>query len=177
MAGSAGIRAGPAPGRKGSAMRKTIIHGVAVLIGGALIGLGGPGGAPAWAQDHITTSLPAVQECLCAERAVSLLTERVRVAKRRYNEAQRRSDALSRQVDEARGRVNTDSRDEIEAFRGLLARRDAAAQAFRDESQRYASVVARFNAVAADNNAACTGRLFDQEEVESVKSTLVCPRP
>lgn len=158
-------------------MRRTIINGVTMLVGGVLIGLGSLGGTQAWAQDHITTSLPAVQECLCAERAVSLLTERVRVAKRRYNEARRQSDSLSQQVEEARGRVNTDNRDDIEAFRGLLARRDAAAQAFRDESQRYAAMVARFNAAAADNNAACTGRLFDQEEVESVKSTLVCPRP
>jgi hypothetical protein len=158
-------------------MRVGKTNGIKALIGGALLVAAVGTGTPSWAQDHITTSLTAVQECLCAQRAVSILTQRVRAAKRRYAEMQDQADAMSRQVEDARSRVNTENREDIEAFRGLLARRDAAAQSFRGENQRYAAMVARYNAAVADNNAACTGRLFDQEEVEAVKSTLVCPRP
>lgn len=142
-----------------------------------LIGLGALMGTSAWAQEGVTTSLSAVRTCLCAQRAVSILGERLTAEKQRYDQTRGQSDELSRQVDSSRGRVNTENRDEIEAFTALLARRDAAAQSFRDEDQRYAATLARYNRAVAFSNGSCNGRLFDPEEVESVKSNLVCPRP
>jgi hypothetical protein len=156
-------------------MGKRAKNGIKLLIGAGLIGVGMT--ASAGAQDDVTTSLSAVRTCLCAQRAVSLWSERVEIEKERDDQLRGQSDELSRQVDASRGRVNTENRDEIEAFTALLARRDAAAQSFHDEDQRYASLVSRYNRAVAFSNGSCSGRLFDPEEVESVKSNLVCPRP
>ncbi|HEX4113225.1 MAG TPA: hypothetical protein VH020_11870 [Stellaceae bacterium] len=150
---------------------------IKLLIGAGLIGLVTMASGPAPAQDNVTTSLSAVRTCLCAQRAVSIWNERVEIEKERYDQLRGQSNELSRQVEAARGRVNTENRDDIEAFAALLAHRDAAAQSFRDEDQRYSGMVARYNRAVAFSNGSCSGRLFDPEEVESVKSNLVCQRP
>jgi hypothetical protein len=150
-------------------------YGIKLLIGAGLIGIGAM--APARAQDGVTTSLSAVRTCLCAQRAVSIWSERVEIEKERYDQLRGQSNELSRQVEAARGRVNTENRDEIEAFTALLARRDAVAQSSHDEDQHYAATVSRYNRAVGFSNGACSGRLFDPEEVESVKSNLVCQRP
>jgi hypothetical protein len=147
------------------------------LVLGGLIMIYAAGSGPARAQDPVTTSPSAVQECLCAERTVAMLGDRVRAERRRYNQMQANAQNMSRQVEDARGRVNTSDRSDIDAFSALLTRRDAAAEASRAENQRYAAMVGRYNNAVGYNNSACTGRLFDQEEVESIKATLVCPRP
>ena len=142
----------------------------------AAIGLTLAGGAPARAQG-VTTAMSAVQQCLapsapspsstarCARRGAATIAFAAKP--RRW----------PRQVEEARPRVNTDNRSDIEAFSALLARRDDAADAHRHEAERYAAAVARYNEAVEQDNAACSGRLFDPEEVESVKAHLYCPRP
>lgn len=125
----------------------------------------------------VTTAAPAVAECLCAEQATSIAGREMRQSERRDREAHANLDALSRQVDEARGRVNTDNRSDIEAFKAMLERRDQMVASVRQEDDRNARAVARYNEAVEHNNAACAGRLFDPEEVEAVKANLACPRP
>jgi hypothetical protein len=157
-------------------MRVGMTRAITLLVGVAALGLALPNAMPARAQG-VTTAPPAVAECLCAQRAVSVFDRDMRAAGRRHEQAHGDLSALSRQVEEARGRVNTNNRSDIEAFKALLERRDAAAVAVEREDQRYAAIGARYNNAVERNNAACSGRLFDQEEVESVKANLVCPRP
>jgi hypothetical protein len=132
-------------------------------------------GAPAWAQG-VTTSVSAVQQCLCAQREVSIQGREMSRARQNWESLHNEADALSRQVEETRPRVNTDDRRDIEAFRALLARRDAAALSYRRGNQEYAAAVARFNDAVEQNNAACTGRLFDPDQVAAVRANLACPR-
>ncbi len=124
-----------------------------------------------------TTAPRAVRECLCAQQAVSIMGREMRELQRRDREAHANIEALSRQVDEARGRVNTDVRSDIDAFKAMLARRDEMVASVRHDDDRSAGAVARYNDAVERNNAACSGRLFDPEEVEAVKANLVCPRP
>jgi hypothetical protein len=125
----------------------------------------------------VTTAAPAVAECLCAEQAMSIAGRQMRQSERRDREAHANLDALSRQVDQARGRVNTDNRSDIEAFKAMLERRDQMVTSVRQEDDRNARAVARYNEAVEHNNAACSGRLFDPEEVDAVKANLACPRP
>lgn len=128
-------------------------------------------------QAQVTTTLPAVQRCLCAQRAVTAFGRDMRMSQRREQQARGQADALAQQVEAARPRVNVDNRSDIEAFSALLQRRDEAAQAFLRESQRYANVVTRYNDAVEEDNAACSGRLFDPEEIASLQGHLACPRP
>lgn len=125
----------------------------------------------------VTTAPRAVRECLCAQQAVSIMGREMRESQRHDREAHANLEALSRQVDAARGRVNTDNRSDIDAFKAMLARRDEMVASVRRDDDRNAGAVARYNEAVEHNNAACSGRLFDPEEVEAVKANLICPRP
>jgi hypothetical protein len=161
-------------GGKDQAMRARTIRTFATVASVAA-GLAVAVSLPAPAQ--VTTTLPAVQRCLCAQRAVTALGHEMRLSQRRQQDARGQADALSQQVEAARPRVNVDNRSDIEAFTALLQRRDDAAHAFLRESQRYANVVARYNDAVEEDNAACSGRLFDPEEIASLQGHLSCPRP
>jgi hypothetical protein len=132
-------------------------------------------GAPARAQD-IITSMSAVQQCLCAQRAVSILGREMETARGDWERARSEADALTREVEDQRPRVNVDSRRDIDAFTALLARRDAAARSYREVNRRYAAAVARYNYAVDQNNAVCAGRMFDPNEVAAARANLACPR-
>ena len=150
---------------------------LAAISMAAVMGSAMAGGTQAAAQE-VTDSLTAVQQCLCAQRAVSILSGEMRPRNRATSACAVTSDAMTRQVDEARHRVNTDNRSDIEAFRTLLAHRDDAAQSLRGEDERYANAVARYNGAVERNNA----RLFrpavrPRGNGSPSKPRLACPRP
>lgn len=147
---------------------------VTLVTGAAAFGVLAAGQAQA---QGLTTALPAVQQCLCAQQTVSILGREMRQSQRRNRDAHANLDAFTQQVEAARGRVNVDNRSDIEAFSAMLARRDAMAESVRQEDYRNAAAVSRYNAAVEQDNAACSGRLFDPEEVEAVKANLACPRP
>jgi hypothetical protein len=132
-------------------------------------------GAPARAQG-VTTGMSAVQQCLCAQREVSILGREMSRAREDWERARSEADSMTREVEDQRPRVNVDNRRDIEAFSALLARRDAATRSYREVNQRYAAAVARYNDAVEQNNAACAGRLFDPDEVAAVRANLACPR-
>lgn len=132
-------------------------------------------GAPARAQD-MSTGMSAVQQCLCAQRAVTITGGEMSRARGDWERARSEADALTREVEDERPRVNVDNRRDIDAFTALLARRDAAARSYREVNQRYAAAVARYNYAVEQNNSSCVGRLFDPGEVAAVRANLVCPR-
>lgn len=145
------------------------------IVAGVAAGMASAPGLLAQAQ--VTTTLPAVQRCLCAQQAVTALGHDMRMSQRQERQARGRADTLAQQVEAARPRVNTDNRSDIEAFTALLQRRDEAAHAFLRESQRYADIVTHYNEAVEEDNAACSGRLFDPEEIASLQGHLSCPRP
>jgi anthranilate/para-aminobenzoate synthase component II len=132
---------------------------------------------PMSATAQVTTTLPAVQRCLCAQRAVTAFGREMRMSQRRERQARGRADALNQQVEAARARVNTDNRSDIEAFSALLQQRDSASDVYHREGQHYADLVSRYNDAVEEDNASCSGRLFDPEEVASLQGRLSCPRP
>ncbi|MGH7072817.1 MAG: hypothetical protein ACREFD_01260 [Stellaceae bacterium] len=160
---------------KGRAMRHKTITGAigcgAILIGVVLIG------GPASAQPPETQTRSAVAECICARDALPTLGHELRAERRHYEHSRSTAKALQNQVDSSRGTVNVNDRADVEAFKTLVERRDAARRAFDAESVRYNAAVEHYNRAASRNNAACSGRLFDPAEVAQVQATLECPRP
>lgn len=155
-------------------MRVTRIWLVTLMAGIIGIGSGLLGAASVHAQSGVTTAPRAVRQCLCAQQDVAILGHEMRQSKRHNEQVHRDVAAMSREVEDARARVNTDNRSDIDAFRALLQRRDEAAGAAAQDDARYADAVAHYNAAVERNNAACVGRLFDPEEVEAVKAHLMC---
>jgi chromosome segregation ATPase len=157
-------------------MRNKTMTGAMLASGALLLGtmLLGP---PAAAQEMVARSPSAVAECLCAEQALDALGTELRSERVRYDASRDRLGRLEARVRSLRGNVNVEVRAEIESFKALVERRDAARDAFNAESERYNRAVARYNEAVSHNNAACTGRLFDPAEVAAIRATLECRRP
>jgi hypothetical protein len=129
------------------------------------------------AQTPMTESRAAVAACLCAQQDLRILGHRLRAERQRYDESRSNAQALEQQVASSRGTVNIDDRSNIEAFKALVERRDAAQQAYVAESVHYNAAVQRYNDAVSRNNSACTGHDFNEFEVSAVRATLACPRP
>jgi hypothetical protein len=160
---------------KGSAMENAK-KGTILLVGAAMLTAVAAAG-PARAQEDQATAHSAVVECLCSEQALRVLGPELRAERRRYDRRRADAEALERQVEASRSGVDVNNRGDIEAFKALVEKRDAARDAFDAESARYAAAVARYNHAVAANNDLCTGRLFDPAEMAAARRHLFCPRP
>lgn len=155
-------------------MRQSVLRGAltGVFLAAGLAGLTGRSSA-----QEITYSASEIRACLCAQQAVTSLSSQVKAEHRAYQAKRDEVDLLNKEAEEARGRVNVNNQDDVEAFRQLLDKRDTAALELSNRLQpRYAAIVARYNEAVAENNSYCTGKLFDREQIASVRSTLSCPQ-
>ncbi len=130
----------------------------------------------AWAQND-KASTAAALDCVCAEQTMQSRRDDAAAEHKRYDESLATARSLGHEAQAAHGRVNTDNRDEIEAYTALLSRRDAAIQAFDDESARNADAVKRYGDAVNRYNRLCTGRLFDPGEMTVLRQSAACPRP
>jgi len=116
--------------------------------------------------------------CLCQEQLVSSLNADVQGQSRAYEEKRQSFEALDKQVQTARPQVNVKNQAEIDAFKQLLERRDAAADALNGQATTsYAEAVRRYNAAVTDYNNNCAGKAFDQDQLGQARQNLVCPKP
>lgn len=156
-------------------MRQRILQS-ALAASFLLAGLAGwTGSAPA---QQMTYSTSEIRACLCAQRAVASLSAQMKAHVGAYQSKRDEVDLLNREVEEARTRVNVNDQSDVESFRALLDKRDAAALDLSNRvSPQYSAIVSRYNEAAEENNAYCTGKLFDREQIATVSMTLSCPRP
>lgn len=138
--------------------------------------LAGAAGA-AEAQD-VVRSPEQIRACLCQERAVAALNSEVQAQSRAYEDKRQSFQALDRQVQNGRARVNVNSQAEIDAFKRLLEQRDRAADALAgDATHSYADAVTRYNQAVATYNGACAGKAYDPDQLAELRRTLSCPKP
>ena len=142
----------------------------------AALALYGTTGA-ARAQD-VVRSPEQIRNCLCQERSVATLNNEVQAQSRAYEDRRQSFQALDRQVQSGRARVNVNSQAEIDAFKRLLERRDQAADVLAGEATRsYADAVTRYNQAVGTYNGACAGKSYDPDQLAELRRTLSCPKP
>ncbi|HZB90387.1 MAG TPA: hypothetical protein VE397_03030 [Stellaceae bacterium] len=118
-----------------------------------------------------------VRACLCKEQAVSSLEAEVQAQKRAYDEKRQTFEALDKQVQTSRPQVNVNNPSDVDAFKRLLAQRDAAADTLDGPATAsYDAAVKNYNAAVSDYNTSCAGKAFDQDVMARVKQSLACPR-
>jgi hypothetical protein len=148
--------------------------GLAVTAGLAMSAAVGVGAATA----QVVNSPDAIRSCLCQEQAVANLNAEVQTESHAYAEQRQTFETLDRQVKTSRPQVNVNSPADVDAFKRLLERRDAAADALAGPAtSRYAAAVQRYNRAVADYNGACAGKAFDQDQLAAEKRNLSCPKP
>jgi TolA-binding protein len=156
-----------------SSRTRGILHGLA-LLGLALTAVAGPA---AHAQTPGFISSPQeVAACLCLERSVSSLANEAQARNRIYEEKRQALEQLERQVAEMRQRMNVNDTAQVDAFRNLLDRRNAAQAEFANQlTPEYAALVERYNRRVSEFNTQCGNRTYDPSVLASVRATLSCP--
>jgi hypothetical protein len=141
----------------------------------ATLALAGPAGA---AEAQVVRAPDEIRACLCKEQTVATLNGEVQAQSHAYEEKRQAFEALDKQVQTSRPRVNVNNPADVEAFKRLLERRDDAADVLAGAAtQSYAAAVQRYNAAVAEYNGACAGKAFDQDQLAEQKRTLSCPKP
>jgi hypothetical protein len=144
------------------------------VIAAALLLSGAAGGADA----QMGRASDEVKACACKEQLVSSLNTEVMSQSSAYEAKRQAFEALDKQVQTARSLVNVRNPAEIDNFKQLLTRRDAAADALADAANRsYAAAVQRYNEAVSDYNASCANKAFDPELMAELKRTLSCAKP
>jgi len=150
-----------------------LIGGWRVAIAMALSGMGGW----AWAQD-VVHSPEQIRDCLCREQSVAALNTEVQNQSRSYEDKHQAFQQLDKEVQAMRPRVNVNDRSEVDAFKRLLARRDAAADTLAgDVTRSYTEAVSRYNQAVVSYNGSCAGKAYDPDQLAELRRNLSCPKP
>jgi hypothetical protein len=149
------------------------IRGWRVALAMALSCVGGW----AWAQEAVH-SPEQIRSCLCQERSVAALNTEVQNQSRSYEEKRQAFQQLDKEVQAMRPRVNVNDRSEVDAFKRLLERRDAAADALAgDVTHSYTDAVSRYNQAVVSYNGSCAGKAYDPDQLAELRRNLSCPKP
>jgi len=117
-----------------------------------------------------------VATCLCLERSVSTLSNEVLARNRIYEEKKGELGRLETELANQRSRMNVNDPAQVDAFRGLLDRRNAIQAEFAAQvTPEYSALVDNYNRQVGEFNARCSGRAYDGAVVASVRPTLSCP--
>jgi hypothetical protein len=138
-----------------------------------LPGMGGA--APA---QELARSPEQIRGCLCQERSLGALNTEVQNQSRLYEDKRQAFQQLDKEVQTARPKVNVNDRSEVDAFKRLLERRDAAADTLAGEATRnYSDAVTRYNQAVAAYNGGCAGKAYDPDQLAELRRNLSCPAP
>jgi uncharacterized protein YukE len=111
--------------------------------------------------------------CQCQQQLVASLKTEVQAQSGAYEEKRRAFEVLDKEVQAARPRVDVRNQADIDAFKRLLDRRDAAADAFNGAANdSYTAAVKRYNDAVTDYNDNCT-----LATPSAQRRPLVCPKP
>jgi DNA-binding FrmR family transcriptional regulator len=153
------------------------INRIAIAVAAALAA----GVAPCFAQyppvQPPAEEIAQARNCLCLEQAVAQARFELDVRNGIFEKARGDLDAIARAVEQRRPTVDVNDPTQVDAFRSLLARADAAREHYErvavPEQQR---AVAGYNGAVERLNAACQGRSFSTYAWEAARRDLVCPR-
>lgn len=142
--------------------------------------LGAASAAPAFAQyppvQPAEAEVAAARNCLCLEQAVEGRRFELDVRNGIFEKARADVQAVEAEVAQRRPAVNVDDPNQVDAFRSLLARADAARAHYEftavPDQQR---AVGQYNAVVDQLNASCKGRSFSTYAWTAARQNLTCP--
>lgn len=154
-------------------MRRTMIE--KTLIAGSLaLGLAWAGGAAA---QQVIVDPQQIAQCLCLEQTLSQRASEMNARQAAYDQRTADLDQLDRRISRERGMVNEADPVQVARFRDLIDQRDRiAADLDRGVIGDLQVAVGRYNETVAQHRGLCGSRFYEQNVLERVRMTLVCPR-
>ena len=154
-------------------MRRTMIE--KTLIAGSLaLGLAWTGGAAA---QQVIVDPQQIAQCLCLEQTLAQRGSEMNARRAAYDQRTAELDQLDRRIAGERGMVNAADPIQVARFRDLVDQRDRmAADLDRGVISDLQVAVGRYNETVAQHRTYCGNRFYEQNILERVRMTLVCPR-
>jgi hypothetical protein len=123
----------------------------------------------------VVTSSDFIARCLCARQRVESLHRQSQDAQHRFDEAQKRLNALNQHMNQSRDQIDPNDEIELEAFRHLVEEDERVnAHLFNELLPRTQAIVKRYNGEVQDYNAQCAGQSFDPGALQRATDTLSC---
>jgi hypothetical protein len=152
--------------------RFAIAFALAAMVGGST-----PGLAQYAPTEPSADEVAAARNCLCLERSVEDRRFELDVRNGIFEKSLADLQTVERDVEQRRAKVDVNDQGQIDAFRTLLARADAARTHYEQTAvPEQQQAVGRYNAVVDRLNAACKGRSFTTYAWQAARKDLVCPR-
>ena len=127
------------------------------------------------AADELVRAPEQIRGCLCQERSVGALNAEVQTQSRAYEDKRQTFQALDKQVQTSRPRVDVAKQGDINSFKRLLEQRDHAADVLAGEATKsYSDAVSRYNQAVAGYNSACAGKAYDPDQLADLRRNLSC---
>lgn len=142
------------------------------LLGAGIVGLAMAGAAHA----QQPYEAAAIRSYLCFRQEVSRLSATMSARMARLHAIDRRVAALTARLRRDRSRVNVNNPAQVEEYKELLHRRDAAYRASIGPTWKAANAaVRRYDAAVHQYNARYAHRLWDPVLLRRAEATLSCP--
>ncbi len=133
------------------------------------------GSVPSFAQELVKDP-GTIGFCLCEREITNGLLDSLHQRQQSYEASQKALAALDSDLAASRARINVMSSADIDAYKQLLQRRDAAAAEATTAAQAYDAALTRYNQAYSDYTGSCGGKSFDQTVYNTVQATLSCPK-
>jgi hypothetical protein len=128
---------------------------------------------PAAAQQALTVD--QIRACLCEQKAMTVLRQRVDAAKATYDERTQREQRLTQQIDQMQSSITANDLSAQDQLRELL---DLRGRVSRDRFQTalpaWQQSVRNLDAVVQNYNATCLKPMFKMD-IAQAQANLVCP--
>ncbi|BBK33296.1 hypothetical protein EDC65_4079 [Stella humosa] len=154
-------------------MRRTMIE--KSLVAGALaLGLAWAGAAAA---QQVIVDPQQIAQCLCLEQTLAQRASEMNASRAAYDQRTADLDQLDQRIQRDRGMVNESDPAQVARFRDMIDRRDRlAADVDGGVIGALQVSVGRYNETVAQHRNMCGSRFYEQNVLERVRMTLVCPR-
>lgn len=154
-------------------MRRTMIE--RTLIAGSLaLGLAWAGAAAA---QQVIVDPQQIAQCLCLEQTLAQRASEMNARQAAYDQRTADLDQLDRRIARDRAMVNETDPIQVARFRDLIDQRDRmAGDLDRGVIGDLQVAVGRYNETVAQHRTFCGNRFYEQNVLDRVRMTLVCPR-
>lgn len=154
-------------------MRRTMIE--RTLIAGSLaLGLAWTGAAVA---QQVIVDPQQIAQCLCLEQTLAQRASEMNARQAAYDQRTADLDQLDRRIARDRAMVNEADPVQVARFRDLIDQRDRmAGDLDRGVIGDLQVAVGRYNETVAQHRTFCGNRFYEQNVLDRVRMTLVCPR-
>jgi len=131
---------------------------------------------PAAGHGVVIADRATIMSCLCRQQGLTILMDRVDVAKQILEEDQGAIATLDRQIEAARASVDVNVQGQVDAVKAMnLQREQLYARTYDFDFPRVQEAIRVYEAASGRFQSQCLGQSFDAVQLQQAQANLSCP--